>query len=242
MFNKERVKGFLAGVCSTAVIAASCTAFAATIDVEMGGIKVFWDGVEKVLTNVKGEKVEPIIYNGTTYVPVRAMANLMGKEVDWDQSTFSVFVGGKPTAATTPLDKLDRSKINSEGAYIQTGTKATFKLKDKTIQCSNLLYGYNAYNTYVLDNNYSKLVAKAVMPYESIGSDLQNELIFYSVADDGTEYELAYYEFEQTEQPIDIEVDLRGVTNLKIKWYDEEASRDTYIEEIALYDINLLGR
>ena len=75
---KERLKGFIAGVCVTAMIAGAATVFAQNIDAYIGGIKVYWDGVEKTLLDAKGDKVEPMIYEGTTYVPLRAMSNLMG--------------------------------------------------------------------------------------------------------------------------------------------------------------------
>ena len=81
---REKLKGFIAGVCVTAVLAGAATVFAQNIDAYIGGVKVFWDGVEKTLLDATGSKVEPIIYNGTTYVPLRAMSNLMGKDVDWE--------------------------------------------------------------------------------------------------------------------------------------------------------------
>ncbi|MEE1047762.1 MAG: hypothetical protein U0M60_10090, partial [Clostridia bacterium] len=60
---KSNVKSFLLGVVMTVIVSGVLTAFAATIDVEIGGIRIFWDGEEKTLTNVNGEKVEPMIYN-----------------------------------------------------------------------------------------------------------------------------------------------------------------------------------
>lgn len=241
MLNKDKLKGFLAGVCSAALLAGAVTAFATTIDVTMAGIKVYWDGVEKTLLDADHNKVEPIIYEGTTYVPIRAMSNLMGKKVDWDQSTLSVYVGSKPTGATTPLDKLDKSKINQEYVKIKTGKDAYFQLKDETIQCSNLLSSKWDYNIYVLNCNYRRLVGKAVMPYESVGSSRENELIFYSVENDGTAHEITRYEFKQTQDPVDIDVNLTGVTNLKIDWYDDSIDHTSDIGSIALYDVNLLG-
>lgn len=235
MLNKDKLKGFLVGVCSAALLAGAVTAFATTIDVTMAGIKVYWDGVEKTLLDAEHNKVEPIIYEGTTYVPLRAMSNLMGKTVDWDQSTLSVYVGGKPVGATTPLDKLDQSKINRADVSMWTGTGANFQLKDETIQCSNLLKGHNSLNNiYVLNCNYSRLVGKAVMPYTSVGSSSENELIFYSVENDGTENEIKRYELKQAQEPVDVDVDLTGVTNLKIKF-------GRGLGYIALYDVNLLG-
>ncbi len=60
---------------------------------------IFVDGVERDFYNVSGQEVHPILYNGTTYLPVRAIGELMGKNVDWNESTRTVTLGG---ARTTP--------------------------------------------------------------------------------------------------------------------------------------------
>lgn len=231
---KEKMKGFIAGICVALLLTSVMTVFAVGIDVHIGGIRIYWDGVEKTLKNVKGEKVEPMIYNGTTYVPLRAMSQLMGKEVEWDQATTSVYVGGKPVQSTLHLEDLERSKIDSYSVGVRTGTDAVFNLKDKEIQCDNLLQGSNsAQNIYILDGKYARLVGKVVMPYSSVGSQRENTLTFYSVEDDGTEHEIVTYELKQTEAPIDVNVNLLGVENLKIKWGSGSA--------VALYNVDLLA-
>ena len=234
---KERLKGFLAGVCVTALVAGTVTVFAQTIDVAMGGIKVYWDGVEKTLYDANGSKVEPMIYKGTTYVPLRAMSNLMGKEVDWDQQTLSVYVGEKPVSETTPLEQFPSDKIDYANVSVLTGQDATFKLKDETVQCSNLLLAYGSSkhysaNMYILNGQYSRFVGKAVMPYENVGASQEGHIIFSSVGNDGSRNEIAKYDFRQTQDPIDIDVNLTGVVNLQILW---EGST------VALYDTSILG-
>ena len=46
---------------------------------------------------VNGEKVEAdnILYKGTTYVPLRAVAEMLGKEVGWDQDTRTASINDK---------------------------------------------------------------------------------------------------------------------------------------------------
>ncbi|MBE7025837.1 MAG: copper amine oxidase N-terminal domain-containing protein, partial [Ruminococcaceae bacterium] len=100
---KAKMKGFILGVCVALILTSVVTAFAVGIDVHIGGIRIYWDGVEKTLRDANGEKVEPMIYNGTTYVPLRAMSQLLGKKVEWDQATTSVYVGGKPVQSTLHL-------------------------------------------------------------------------------------------------------------------------------------------
>ena len=59
------------------------------------------DGSRRIFYNAAGQQVHPISYNGTTYLPVRAIGELMGKNVDWKESTKTVTLSGARTAAAT---------------------------------------------------------------------------------------------------------------------------------------------
>lgn len=59
------------------------------------------DGSEQTFYNVNGQEVHPILCDGTTYLPVRAIGEVMGKNVDWNQSTKTVTLAGARTAAAT---------------------------------------------------------------------------------------------------------------------------------------------
>ena len=41
------------------------------------------DGEEKVFKNASGEVVYPLLHDGTTYLPIRAIGEIMGKKVYW---------------------------------------------------------------------------------------------------------------------------------------------------------------
>ena len=62
-------------------------------------ISVEVDGAVRTFYNVNGQEVHPIAYNGTTYLPVRAIGELMGKNVNWDQSTLTVSLTSPRTSA-----------------------------------------------------------------------------------------------------------------------------------------------
>lgn len=62
----------------------SSVAFAVSnrmITVSYGDITIYLNGEKKVATDVSGRAVEPLIYEGTTYVPVRAISEWFGKTV-----------------------------------------------------------------------------------------------------------------------------------------------------------------
>jgi len=56
-------------------------------------INVNYNGENVVMKNANGERVFPIIYQGTTYIPIRAMGNLFDVPVDWDSATKTVLLG-----------------------------------------------------------------------------------------------------------------------------------------------------
>ena len=89
---KREFKGFIIGVLLT-VMLLSTVAFSQTTKAT---IEVFFNYVK---LEVNGKKVETdnILYNGTTYVPLRAVAEMLDKEVGWDQETRTASINDKTT-------------------------------------------------------------------------------------------------------------------------------------------------
>lgn len=69
-----------------------------TIDVDYLDIKLVVNGKEVTPKDVNGNVVEPFAYNGTTYLPVRAVGEALGKSVRWDGETKTVHLGELPQA------------------------------------------------------------------------------------------------------------------------------------------------
>lgn len=57
-------------------------------------VTVELDGKVIECTDANGNPVSPLLINGTTYLPVRAIANALGLDVQWDGATQSVFING----------------------------------------------------------------------------------------------------------------------------------------------------
>lgn len=60
------------------------------------GITIRYNGEVQTMKDASGNRVYPITYNGTTYLPVRAVSDMLGIGVDWDQATQTVSLGEKP--------------------------------------------------------------------------------------------------------------------------------------------------
>lgn len=118
MFNKDKLQGFVSGVIiTTMIMAISITGFAATttmnINAVYDNIKIYIN--EKLIEpkDANGNEVEPFIYNGTTYLPVRAVAEAFDQPVHWDGATKSVYIGSRQVQTTTK-----QPIVLSSGNYI----------------------------------------------------------------------------------------------------------------------------
>lgn len=106
---KKTLKGYLLGFLSAAVLVSGITYASDTTtlyNVIANGIKIIIDGKQLNPTDANGNKVEPIIYNGTTYLPVRAVANALGKAVYWDGPNYTVYLGNMDGGLKYPTDEL----------------------------------------------------------------------------------------------------------------------------------------
>ena len=81
----------------TAALAAGVTY--KTIQVLYNDISLVVDGVPVTPKDANGVEVEPFVYNGTTYLPVRAVGEAINKQVTWDGNTKTVYIGEAPGAA-----------------------------------------------------------------------------------------------------------------------------------------------
>lgn len=101
------------------------------------GITLKLDGEAQVLTDASGVRTYPITYNGTTYLPVRSIGNLLGVDVGWDQATQSVLLGKQgETDLIDTFKPFDSTKESGKGVnYIQTADKQTKDISG--VSCSH---------------------------------------------------------------------------------------------------------
>lgn len=64
-------------------------------------IKVSYRNIKMVVDGkTVSSDTEPFIYEGRTFVPLRAISEALGKDVTWDAATYTVRIGG--SSSTTP--------------------------------------------------------------------------------------------------------------------------------------------
>ena len=104
--KKIHWKSFLVGMLAVILVAAlSLPVLGAggvwqTWEVLVGGINLVVDGQTVQPVDANGNPVEVVNYNGTTYLPLRSVGKALGKEVDWDGDTRTVYLGAKPAQTT----------------------------------------------------------------------------------------------------------------------------------------------
>ena len=100
MKRMHRVRDFLAGALTLALVMglavpAGAALTGKTIQV-LTGAEIYIDGVKMEPTDANGNPVETFAYNGTTYVPLRAVSEYLGKAVNWDGANQRVYIGEAP--------------------------------------------------------------------------------------------------------------------------------------------------
>lgn len=203
--------GILIGTLLTSgiVLAANTTTLYGVI---ANGIKIVLDGEELTPKDVNGNTVEPIIYNGTTYLPVRAIAEAIGKPVYWDGPNYTVYLGKAnltyPTVTLEDLDNIGDSNITfAEGNELvdNYGNNYSFAIYPWTTSTST-------YET-LLNMKYSRFKCTIYVPKGSSTDKTQK----INIKADG---KIIYSspEITKTSAPINIDLNVTGCNDFKIEY------------------------
>ncbi len=214
--RKQGLRGFLAGALTSALVLGAATSALAlsspeTIQCFMGGIKIFVDGQLQVPTDVTGKVVEPIIYNGTTYLPVRALTGMLtDKSVEWDSDTESVYIGLKPGEGEV-IQMQDMKKYSGS---VKTGTDAQFALMGETQSPVNRIRAA----TFILNEQYTTLQGMLAVESDAI-STYAGGVQVYSVDRNGNKALLKEYALAAGDDPIPVSFNIRGCYAIEIDTY-----------------------
>jgi len=199
----------------------SSVSFAASnlskIEVSFAPIQYYFDGMQKFPQ--AGQ--QGFLYKGTTYVPLRFVSQSLGKEVNFDGKTQSIYVGEMPDGTATFIDQL--KPINSDNNLkpikaleTTTGVKSLhgYQIKnDPWFPSASKYY----VNEYVLNKEYKKFQAFIAPDLFWKGKKVNEHIGDIKLfVDDHLMFSSDAIRSDQKE-PIKIEVSLTGDEKLRVE-------------------------
>lgn len=212
MKRTQKARWFLSGILTAAIAANFLTpALAALVEKTIQvytGVNVYVDDVKLDPKDANGNPVDVFVYNGTTYLPVRAVGEAVGKTVQWEGTTNSVYLGKhtgeKPAVWLKDLDYFTGERWSNPST-----------MKDNLGNTHNNVITGDQCNVYKINGQYSKISGTLFFNYDArtYNAGTKSSLEIYG---DG---ELLYSaEMSGSKEPIDFSVDLSGILELKIRF------------------------
>ena len=197
-----------------------------TIDVYTG-VSIYMDDELLDTKDANGNPVEAFIYNGTTYLPVRAIAEAVGKTVQWEGKTYSVYLGkhssDKPAAWLKDMDYYSRGGDRWE--YNSIDKDNLGNTRSDCISARRTWEGYTQINAdvwqnYRINGQYTAVSGTLFCSYGSRNDAAETTLKIYG--DNALLYTATVRGGENPIDPIDFMVDITGVLELKIELLNTE--------------------
>lgn len=216
----HRIRAFFMGVLATLLLVNLATPALAAAGKKIEvftGVKIFIDDTQLHPKDAAGNPVDVFIYNGTTYLPVRAVSEGLGKPVQWDGKTQSVYIGkhssDTPAAYLSQMDYF--SSAGGGSWHLDVITKDNLG-NDHSYSMENTS-GWNASISYKLNGQYARLTAVYYQKYYYRGTNA-GDTDTLVISGDGRE--LWHGSVGAGLDPINIDIDITGVLELKIEYPD----------------------
>jgi len=201
----------LISVLSSSSLAAVATSWISVTN----GISIYVDDVKLNAVDGNGNAVEAFISNGTTYLPVKAISEAVGKAVSWDGKTRSVYIGKhdstKPSVMLYDMEYFNKS---DDFTKLPTVTDQLGNNYNNAIQLYRLWSHDTAWQDYLINGKYRKLSGSFIIKYDERATEATGMIRIYG--DD----QLIYSSPTLTNgvNPINFNVDVEGVIKLRIEY------------------------
>lgn len=201
------VAGMLVAVMVSQIASPALAALAGKTIQVFTGVDVYVNDAKVEPKDANGNPVEVFVYNGTTYLPIRAIGNALGMPVQWEGKTNSAYVGkhqgDKPAVWLKDLD------------YFVGSSWSTHNGKDNLgIEHENAISS-NVNNTYLINGQYSAISGTFYQTYDKRSDTKYTSTL--KIYGDG---ELLYSaEMKGGIKPLDFYVSLVGVLELKVEFH-----------------------
>lgn len=217
----------------TMITPALATGLSKYIEVSTG-VSVYVDDVKLDPRDANGNPVDMFIYNGTTYLPVRAISESLGIPIQWEGSTRSVYVGkhqgDKPAAWLANMDYFSGTS-NKEFYTLQNGKD---NLGDTHYHC--IIRNMN--RTYKLNGQYSSLAGVIYQNYENRSASVFRDAGLWIYGDGELLYSCEFRAGETGIDPVSFDVNLTGVLEMQVVFAGGGMYNNEYTP-LALGDVGL---
>jgi hypothetical protein len=228
MIKRERAKGFVFGVVLTLMLVSTVGVFASgqvskNIKVLYNNIKLVVDGKPVSLgKDAAGKQIEPFIYEGTTYLPIRSVGEVVNKKVNWDASTQTIYLGEKPGNVSYLTETIDPYAKNYTDIFRLNDPKK-LSMGGKDYNTGYRMGGYSdKYVMFNLDGQYTEITG---MLGAANWNYLSNRTL--NIYLDGNLYKSI--EVDPNELPEAITIPVKGVMQLKLESPYKSVGAETYI-------------
>lgn len=216
MKRRQKLTYFLAGLMSAFLLMGAVNpAFAAmvgkTIQV-FTGVNIYIDDVKLDPKDANGNPVEAFIYNGTTYLPVRAVGEAVGKTVQWDGATSSVYLGKHSSSEPAVyLSELDYFSGTSDSNF-NTAASEQDNLGNTHYYCITGPFD----RTYKLNGQYSAMTGTLYQTYENRSYTIRQNSCLEIYGDGRLLHTVNFPKNTTGFEPSDFTINLTGVLELQV--------------------------
>ena len=223
---KQRLQGAVAGLIIGSILTAG-VAFAKsgmeTLEVMYDNIKIVVDGSQCDPKDVSGNSVEPFIYNGTTYLPARAVAEALGEKVLWDDKDKVIYISDYTnpySLISKPYeDCSDFSSLEIKNNDNDNNSSLNFVLKPQNSDRS-----FWEYIIYDIEGN-NRLTCKLLPPQ----CDNKSEITYAIQTGDAANKMVT---LTNGSEPVDIDMDISGSSTVIISMSGKSISDSVVIGSI----------
>ena len=199
------------------------------------------NGVRQVFKDANGKMVYPIVYNGTAYLPIRAISAIMKEPIEWDGGSKSIYIGktlkypvkSDARIATDSVQEASRGDItflNGIQPSLVTGYSKPdiLVMYDFVVQTFKDVNGTTVYPINYNGSTYLPVRAASRLMNAPIVWDGTAKLISISIDEEEPEAEKPDRELEEEQQPKENAADKADKAVARLL-------KDLYEQEEALY-------
>lgn len=236
MKHRQKMKWYLCGMITAVMIVQLLTPALALVQQTFQvytGINIYVNDVKLDPKDANGNTVPVFAYNGTTYLPVRAISNALGIPILWEGETESVYVGAHSTGlpASTRLTDMEYL-VGTHDLDLFTKDSMQDNMGATHTNCIYLDFD----RTYRLNGQYTKITGTLFQSYE----DRHSSIIqpgWINIYGDGK----LLYSFSPAQETIGwtpeaFSVDLTGVLELRVE-FNGISIPSLYLGEATLWTV-----